>query len=180
MRQSGADDNMVMEATKAKYLKDMKHEFKLEHQWEAVRHHPKWANKGGDESDGSKRTRLTSTGEYSSAGSRASEEEISRPIGRDRAKAAARKNKGKATSSSDSTGMGDMLKNLCKVSKRFMKVSLWKQWGKLKQRPTEGMSEEEKKSHMRALKLMEKDLGFENETEVEEEEDEEDEIENSE
>jgi len=35
MRQSGADDNMVMQATKAKYLKDMKHEFKLEHWWEA-------------------------------------------------------------------------------------------------------------------------------------------------
>ena len=41
MRQSGVDDNMVMEATKAKYLKDMKYKFKLEHWWEAIRHHPK-------------------------------------------------------------------------------------------------------------------------------------------
>ena len=76
----------------------------------------------------SKRTWLGGSGDYSSAGSRESEE-VAGPMSRDRAKAAARKEKakGKTASSSDSSGAADMLKNLCSLSKGLVKAKLWKQ-----------------------------------------------------
>jgi hypothetical protein len=65
-------------------------------------------------------------------------------MGRDRAKKAARKAKGKASSSSqsehDSSAMGDMLSTL-KMSTTFAKVQLWKKWNKLKECSTADMDE---------------------------------------
>lgn len=175
-RQSGADDDMVMEAAKARYAQRAKHEFKLFHWWEAVRHQPKWSVKhgAGPTIDVSKRSRLGESGEYSS-GSHDTEGEVSRPMGRDRSKAAARKAKGKGGSSSqggsESSGGGGMFKSLCKVTKQFAKAQLWKQWNKLKDRSTDNMTDAEKKVHQRALKRLEKDLQLdEDESEVEEEE----------
>ena len=127
--------------------------------------------------DVSKRSRLGESGEYSS-GSRETEEEVSRPMGRDRAKAAARKGKGKASSSgSDSmTGMGGMLKNLCKVSKRYATAKMFQQWNKLKDRSTDNMTESEKRVHQRAIQRLEKELALdEDEPEIEAEEEEDDE-----
>jgi hypothetical protein len=101
VRQSGADDAMVMEGAMARYENDPKvtTAFKRHHWWRAVRHEPKWAAKHGpgSESDvSSKRTCLGVSGEYSSGGTEDTEEDNeTRPIGRDRAKAAKRKEKAK-------------------------------------------------------------------------------------
>jgi hypothetical protein len=100
VRQSGTNDAMVMEGAMA-YENDPKvtTAFKRHHWWRAVRHEPKWAAKHGpgSESDvSSKRTCLGVSGEYSSGGTEDTEEDNeTRPIGRDRAKAAKRKEKAK-------------------------------------------------------------------------------------
>jgi hypothetical protein len=167
-RQSGADDAMVMEAAKARYAQKAGHDFKHFHWWQAVRHEPKWSVKhgGGPSIDVSKRSRLGVSGEYSS-GDRDTEEEVTaRPMGRDRAKAAARRGKGKekAGSSSQTTGgsdaMGGMMQDFCKISRDYTQAKLWKQWNNLMSRPLEGMSEHDKKVHARAKKRLEQQLGI--------------------
>jgi hypothetical protein len=178
-RQSGADDDMVMEAAKARYRQKAGHEFRLFHWWQVVRNQPKWSRKhgGGPSIDVSKRSRLGSSGEYTS-GSRETDEEVSRPMGRDRAKAAARKGKGTASSSdvdsSSMSGTGSMLKNLCKVSKRFVTAKMFREWNKMKDRSTDNMTASEKRVHERALARLEKELALdedEEEAAAEEEED---------
>jgi hypothetical protein len=116
VRQSGADDAMVMEGAMVRYENDPKvtTAFKRHHWWRAVRHEPKWAAKHGPDSGSdvsSKRTRLGVSGEYSSGGTEDTEQDNeTRPIGRDRAKAAKRKEKakgkekGKEFSSSSAVG----------------------------------------------------------------------------
>jgi hypothetical protein len=46
-RQSGADDAMLLETTKARYKERAKHKFKSFHWWEAVRNQHKWLVKFG-------------------------------------------------------------------------------------------------------------------------------------
>lgn len=179
-RQSGADDAMIMQNARAIYAQREGHEFNLDHWWEAVRHQPKWKSRPScysSTSDGSNK-RSRRSGEYSSAASRESEEEVARPIGRDRSKAAARreKAKGKAASSSgsDAKGMGKMLKRLCKVGKQLVETRLLRQWSKLKDRPTENMSEEEKRAHMRAIRKLEKKLQLDKDDDEDDDEEAED------
>jgi hypothetical protein len=67
-------------------------------------------------------------GEYNSS-SHDTEEELSHPMGRDKAKSAVQKGKGKAGSSSqsgsESLGVGGgMIKRLCKTTKQFAKAQL--------------------------------------------------------
>jgi hypothetical protein len=172
-RQSGADDLMVMEAAKARYKQRVGQDFKHFHWWQSVRFEPKWSLKhsGGPSIDVSKRSRLGASGEYSS-GERASEEEVARPMGRDRAKAAARRGKGKAKagsssqSTTESAEMGGMMQNLCKITREYTQAKLWKQWNQLVSRPLEGMSEEEKKIHARARKRLEKQLQLDEDDEA--------------
>jgi hypothetical protein len=77
----------------------------------------------------SKRSCLRVFGEYNSS-SHDTEEELSHPMGRDKAKSAVQKGKGKAGSSSQSgseslgVGGGGMIKSLCKTTKQFVKAQL--------------------------------------------------------
>ncbi|AQK71945.1 hypothetical protein ZEAMMB73_Zm00001d016914 [Zea mays] len=120
LRQSGADDAMVMDATMARFEGKIGHPFKRHHWWQVVRHEPKWSAKhdlgSGSDSTANKRTRLGVSGEYSSGGTEDTEEEVPRPVGHDRAKAAAgktkTKGKGKEATSSESTSEAFKMKNL--------------------------------------------------------------------
>ncbi|XP_008678146.3 glutathione S-transferase T3 [Zea mays] len=189
LRQSGADDAMVMDAAMARFEGKMGHPFKRHHWWQVVRHEPKWSAKHGlgsrSDSTANKRTRLGVSGEYSSGGTEDTEEEVPRPVGRDRAKAAARKTKtkgkGKEATSSESTSEAFKMKNLWGG---LVKAKLLKQWNILKGRSTRDMDPAERRTHGRAVKMVEKELGLlydeEEEPEVErEEEEDEDEIEES-
>jgi hypothetical protein len=90
-RQSGADDGMVLEIVKQRYKNQTGAEFKRFHWWEAVRYQPKWRV----------RSNAPSTMDaFVSSSEAATEEKVTRPIGRDRAKTATRKGKGKEDSSS--------------------------------------------------------------------------------
>jgi hypothetical protein len=47
LRQSGADDVMVMDAAMARFEGKMGHPFKRHHWWQVVRYEPKWSAKHG-------------------------------------------------------------------------------------------------------------------------------------
>jgi hypothetical protein len=168
---------MVMAAAKARYKnthKDHK-EFKLEHWWNIVRHQPKWLGRD----DASKRARLGESGEYSSGGGN-TEEEVTRPIGRDRAKAAARRGRaqGKAPASSassgDSTGTASQLSQMSFTSDKLALAILWKQYNIMRKEPTENMTPAQRRQHKNDLKLIRLQLhGGATPAEEEEEEDEE-------
>jgi hypothetical protein len=158
-RQSGADDAMVLTAAKARYERKMEHKFKWDHWWQAVRHQPKWraANRDGDYS---KRSKIGETGEYTSGGG-SQDESPPRPIGRDRAKAAARqarqaKGKGKATSSAslDSTGVTTPMENMTFLHQSLTVAKLWKQYNKMLDRPRSEMDEDERREHAENLKMI--------------------------
>lgn len=179
LRQSGADDQMVMKAALARYANDKRvtQPFKRQHWWEAVRNEAKWKGQHGPGSGSDsapKRSRLGLAGEYSS--SDATEEE-ERPTGRDRAKAAARKGKkkGKETSSSGSevANKSFAMKNMWNG---LVKAKLLKQWNKMRDRSTADMTEADRRKHSKALQMVEKELGLEddeNEDDDNEEEEEE-------
>jgi hypothetical protein len=101
-----------------------------------VKHQPKWRAKTSD-SD--------TTKPWASSSEPIDEEEVSRLMGHDRAKAAVRKAKGKASSSNqsehDPSTMGGVLFTLKKVSTTFAKVQLWKRWNELKECSTADMDE---------------------------------------
>jgi hypothetical protein len=81
-----------------------------------VRHQPKWRAKSAATS---------TTDPFVSSSEAAIEEEVTHPIGRDRAKAAARKGKGTEGSSSQSESsskMGSIMSNLKKLSTSFTKA----------------------------------------------------------
>jgi len=167
LRQSGADDTMVMDAAMSRYENDerVKTPFRRHHWWRAVRHEPKWAAKhgpgSGSDVGATKRTRLGVSGEYSSGGTEDTEEETPRPIGRDRAKATARKEKakgkGKASSSSEVSTKAFEMNNMMGS---FLKAKLFKQWNIMKSRSTADMDEAEKRTHSKAVKMVEKELGL--------------------
>jgi hypothetical protein len=105
------------------------------------------------------------------------EEEVTRPIGRDSAKMAARKEKWKEDSSSQSgssSAMGGIMSILKKLGTSFIRAQIWKQYNKLHEANTMDMDTEELMSHWEALRLIKKDLNFttQNATEVQDEDDE--------
>nr|XP_051208541.1 glutathione S-transferase T3-like [Lolium perenne] len=113
LRQSGADDDMVMKATMERYANDKRvtQPFRRHHWWLAVRNEAKWKGQHGPGSgteSTSKRSRLGLSGEYSSSEATTEEE---RPTGRDRAKAAARKGRRKGKDSSSSSEAKLMIRN---------------------------------------------------------------------
>lgn len=179
-RQSGADDAMVMENAKARYARKAGHEFKLFHWWQAVRQEPKWSLKHGvgPSIDVGKRSRLGSSGDASSGSRDTTEEEVSRPMGRDRAKTAARREKGKGKESSssgqsqsatDSGNMGPILQRLCKIQNRIATAKMWKQLRIMNATPIDDMTPAQKKVHARSIKRLEKELKSIEEQESEEE-----------
>jgi hypothetical protein len=99
------------------------------------------------------------------------------PIGRDRAKTAARKGKGKEDSSSQSGSssvMGGIMSALKKLGTSFTRAQMWKRYNELREVNTTDMDAEELVSHREALRLIKKDLNFstQNATEVQDEDDE--------
>lgn len=168
LRPSGADDQMVMKAAMARYENDIRvtQPFRRHAWWEAVRNEQKWKGQhgAGSGSDSTaKRTRLGVSGDYSSGGgSEDTQEEEERPTGRDRAKAAARREKGrgkekKSSSSSEVASKAFTMKNMWGG---LVKAKLLKQWNKMKDRSTTDMDEADKRTHTKAMKMVEKELGL--------------------
>jgi hypothetical protein len=117
-RQSGADNAMVLETAKQRYKNRTGFEFKRLHWWEVVRHQPKWRVRSSGSSTIDPFLSLTDP---------ATEEEVTCPIGRDRAKAAAWKRKEKECSSSQSESssvVGGIMSTLKKLSTSFTKAQI--------------------------------------------------------
>jgi hypothetical protein len=105
------------------------------------------------------------------------EEEVTHPIGRDRAKMAMWKGKGKEDSSSQSGSsftMAGIMSTLKKLGTSFSRVQMWKQYNKLHAANIVDMDVEELVSHQKTLRLIKKDLNFatQNAAEVHDEDDE--------
>jgi hypothetical protein len=82
---------MILETANERYKDRTGAEFKYFHWWEAVRHQPKWRARSDAPS---------TMDAFISLSEAATEEEVTHPIGRDRAKTAIWKGKGKENSSS--------------------------------------------------------------------------------
>jgi hypothetical protein len=105
------------------------------------------------------------------------EEEVTRPIDRDRAKTAARKGKWKKNSSSQngsSFTMCCIISTLKKLDTLFTKAQMWKQYNKHREASTVDMDVEEFVGHREALRLIKIDFNFatQNAVEVHDEDDE--------
>jgi hypothetical protein len=152
---------MVLETTKEWYKnRTGDSEFKRFHWWEAVRYQLKWRAKSAS---------FSITDPWVSSSDCMSDEEVTRPMCRDRAKAATRKGKGMEGSCSQSeffSAVGGMMSTLKKLITSFAKVRLWKQWNKLKDHSTANMDEEDLQTHREALKLIQKELQFAQTNEV--------------
>ncbi|PUZ54416.1 hypothetical protein GQ55_5G130200 [Panicum hallii var. hallii] len=166
VRQSGADDTMVIEGAMARYENDPK--------WRAVRHEPKWAAKYGPGSGSdvsSKRTRLGVSREYSSGRTEDTEKDNkTRPIGRDRAKAAKRKEKAKGKEkgkeSSSSSAIASKAFAMKNMWGGLAKAKLFKQWNIMKSQSTADMDEAEKRTHFKTVKMVEeKEFGLDEDLE---------------
>jgi hypothetical protein len=93
----------------------------------------------------------------------ATEEDMTHPIYRDRAKTATRKGKGKEGSNSQSmtsSSMGGIMSTLKKLCTSFTRAQMWKKYNKLRETNTTDMDVEELVSHWEALRLIKKDLNF--------------------
>jgi hypothetical protein len=104
-------------------------------------------------------------------------EEVTRPIGRDRAKTVALKGKEKENLSSQngsSSVIGGIMSTLKKLDTSFTRAQMWKQYNKLRVANTTDMDTEELMTHREALRLIKKDLNFatQNAAEVQDEDDE--------
>jgi hypothetical protein len=97
---------MILEIAKHRYKNRTGAEFKHFHWWEAVRYQPKWRVRSDAPS---------TIDAFVSSSEAGTEEEVTRPIGRDRAKMDAQKWKGKENSSSQSrysSAMGGIMSTL--------------------------------------------------------------------
>jgi hypothetical protein len=158
---------MVLETAKQRYKNRTGFEFKCLHWWKAMRHQPKWRERSAS---------LSTTDPFVSSSEVATEEEMTHPIGRNRAKSAARKEKGKKDSSSQSESssiIGGIMSTLKKLSTTFTKAHMWKQYNKLHDRSTTNMNTEELTSHPEAIRFIEIDLYFtiQNAADVQDEDD---------
>jgi hypothetical protein len=104
-------------------------------------------------------------------------DEVTRPIGWDRAKTVARKGKGKEDSSSQSGSssvMGGIMSILKKLATLFNRAQMWKQHNKLHTVNITYMDAEELVTHREVLRLIKKDINFatQNVVEVQDEDDE--------
>jgi hypothetical protein len=107
---------MVLEITKQRYKNQTDAEFKRFQWWEAVRYQPKWRV----------RSDVPSTMDaFVSSSEAGTEEKVTRPIDRDRAKMAVWKGKGKEDSSSQSGSssvMADIISTLKKLGISFTRA----------------------------------------------------------
>jgi hypothetical protein len=105
------------------------------------------------------------------------EEEVTHPIGQDRAKTVMRKGKGKEdlnSQSGSSSAIVDIMSTLKKLDTSFTRAQMWKQYNKLCEVNIADMDVDELTSHREALRLIKKDLNFatQNAAEVQDEDDE--------
>jgi hypothetical protein len=105
------------------------------------------------------------------------DEEVTHPIGWDRAKTDVQKGKGKEDSSSQissSSVMGVIMSTLKKLGISFTTAQMWKQYNKLCEVNTANMDVEELVSHQEVVRLIKKDLNIatQNAAEVHDENDE--------
>jgi hypothetical protein len=124
------------------------------HWWEAMRHQPKWRAKSAGSSI---------TNSWISSSDRGIEDEVTRPLDRDRAKTTTRKRKekeGSSKQSEPSSTIGGMIFTLKRLITSFDKTQVWKQWNKLKDCSTINMDDEELKIHREAIQLIQRDLQF--------------------
>jgi hypothetical protein len=104
---------------------------------------------------------LTTIDPFLSSTDPATENEVTHPIGRDRAKTVVRKGKGKKDSSSQiesCSTLGGIMSTIKKLNTSFAKAQMWKQYNKLCDRSTVNMDDETLESHREALRLIERDL----------------------
>jgi hypothetical protein len=119
-----------------------------------VRHQPNWRQKSASSS---------TTNPWVSSSDHTGEEEVTHPMGQDRAKAAAREgkaNEGSSGQSEASSVVDGMMSTLKKLNTSFAKAQLWKQCNKFKERSTIDMDGEELQTHREAFGLIQKDLQF--------------------
>jgi hypothetical protein len=145
---------MVLEIAKQRYKNQTCAEFKRFHWWEGVRYQPKWMA----------RSNAPSTMDaFVSLSEARTKEEMTHPIGRDRAKTTARKEKLKEDSSSQngsSSVMDCIMSTLKKLCTSFTRAQMWKQYNKLRTVNTADMDAEELATHRVALRLIKNDLNF--------------------
>ncbi|CAM0943256.1 unnamed protein product [Alopecurus aequalis] len=139
VRQSGADDAMVMSAAMARYAND------------------------------TRRTRLGVSGEYSSSEATEEEEKRPTGRDRAKAAARKEKRKRKGKESSSSTEVSSKSFAMKNMWNGLVKAKLLKQWNKMKDRSTADMNEAEKRKHAKAIQMVEKELGLEDDDDEEEE-----------
>jgi hypothetical protein len=107
---------MVLKTVKQWYKNWTGSEFKHLHWWKAMRHQPKWRARSA--------TPFTMD-PFASSSEAATEEEVTRPIGRDRAKTTTQKGKWKEglnSQSESSSSMGGIMSTLKKLSTSFNKA----------------------------------------------------------
>jgi hypothetical protein len=123
-RQSGVDNDMVLEIVKQRYKNRTGDEFKCFHWWKGVRYQPKWRARSDAPSTVDA---FVSSSEAEIEAEAGTEEEVNRPIGRDRAKMVTRKGKGKECSSSQnrySFTMGGIMLTLKKLGTSFTRAQM--------------------------------------------------------
>jgi hypothetical protein len=153
-RQSRADDGMVLEIAKQQYKNQTGAEFKRFYWWEAVSYQPMWRARSDAPS---------TMDAFVSSSEAGAEEEVTHPIGRDRAKMAAQKGKGKEDSScqsGSSSVMASIMSSLKKLGTSFTRAQMWKRYNKLHAVNTVDMDAEKLVSHREALRLIKNDLNF--------------------
>ncbi|KAK1686259.1 hypothetical protein QYE76_047107 [Lolium multiflorum] len=134
-----------------------------------VRNEAKWKGQHGPGSGTDSTSKRSRQELVSTALATTTEEE--RPTGRDRAKAAARKDRRKGKESSSSSEVGSKSFAMKNMWNGLVKAKLLKQWNKMKDRSTADMNEAEKRKHAKAIQMVENELGLEDDADEEEEED---------
>jgi hypothetical protein len=117
-KQSGADDGMVLEIAKQRYKNQTGAEFKRFHWWKGVKYQPKWRVRSDAPS---------TIDAFVSSSEAGTEEEVTHPIGQDRAKTSARKGKEKEDSSSQSgssSAVGGIMSTLKKLDTSFTRAQM--------------------------------------------------------
>jgi hypothetical protein len=105
----------------------------------------------------------STTDPFLSSSGPATEEEVTRPIDQDRAKAVTRKrklNEGSSNQSEFSSALGVIMFTLEKLITSFAKSQLWKQYNKLNYRSIVNIVEKELENHRVPLRIIQTDLQF--------------------
>jgi hypothetical protein len=145
---------MIIETVKERYKNRTGAGFKCFHWSKVVRHQSKWRARSDAPSI---------IDSFVSSSEATTEEEVTRPIGWDRAKTTALKGKGKEGSSSQSgssSSMSGIISTLKKLVSLFNRAPMCKHYNKLCEVNSADMNAEELMSNQGALILIKKYLNF--------------------